>query len=163
MQRDILPRVVRLTLATSPAGLQLRLDGQPVTTPHAFDSVVGVVRTIDAADQSVGGIGYAFSAWSDGGARGRSIGTPPVATTYTAQFVTVAATGPPATPTGVAMLANGRSVQVSWNRAAGAIGYRLEAGTGPGLANLFNGDVGDVDRVQARGAARSPTSSGCGR
>ena len=43
-QRDILPRKVRLTLATSPAGLQLNLDGQPVTTPLSFDSVVGIAR-----------------------------------------------------------------------------------------------------------------------
>ena len=77
-----------------------------------------------------------------------SISTPPVATTYTARFIAVAAAGLPATPTGLAMIANGRSLQVSWNRAAGAMGYRLEAGTGPGLANLFNGDVGDVDRLQ---------------
>src|ERR1044071_2326600 len=31
--RDVLPRKVQLTLATSPAALQLRLDGQPVATP----------------------------------------------------------------------------------------------------------------------------------
>ena len=33
VQRDVLPRMVALTLATSPPGLQLRLDGQPVATP----------------------------------------------------------------------------------------------------------------------------------
>ena len=33
VQRDILPRKVSLTLATNPAGLQLRLDGQPIATP----------------------------------------------------------------------------------------------------------------------------------
>ena len=148
VQRDVFPRVVRMTLATSPAGLQLRLDGQPVAAPYAFDSVVGVARAIDAADQAAAGTSYAFGAWSDGGARGRTISTPPVATTYTARFIAVAAAGLPATPTGLAMIANGRSLQVSWNRAAGAMGYRLEAGTGPGLANLFNGDVGDVDRLQ---------------
>jgi glucose/arabinose dehydrogenase len=148
VQRDVAPRVVRLTLATSPAGLQLRLDGQPVATPHAFDSVVGVVRAIDALDQQVGSVGYAFHSWSDGGARGRAINTPPVASTYTARFSTVAATGPPSTPTGFAMIANGLAVRVSWNRAPGATGYRLEAGTATGLVNLFNGDVGDLDRLE---------------
>jgi len=34
--RDVLPRVVRLTVATSPASLQLKLDGQPVATPFSF-------------------------------------------------------------------------------------------------------------------------------
>jgi hypothetical protein len=148
VQRDIVPRVVRLTLASSPAALSLRLDGQPVTAPHSFDSVVGVVRTIEAPDQSAGGASYAFASWSDAGARGRAIATPPVATTYTARFRTIAAPGLPATPTGFAMSANGQSLQVTWNRAPGAMAYRLEAGTATGLANLFNGDVGDIDRIQ---------------
>ena len=148
MQRDVFPARRPADADDEPGRPAARLDGQPVPTPYAFDSVVGVVRAIDAADQAAAGTSYAFGAWSDGGARGRTISTPPVATTYTARFVTVAAAGLPATPTGLAMIANGRSLQVSWNRAAGAMGYRLEAGTGPGLANLFNGDVGDVDRLQ---------------
>ena len=56
-----------------PAGLQLRLDGQPVTSPHNFDSVVGIVRTIEAPDQSAGGASYTFTSWSDAGARGRAM------------------------------------------------------------------------------------------
>ncbi len=147
-QRDIVPQVVRLTLASSPTGLSLRLDGQPVAAPYSFDSVVGVVRTIEAPDQSAGGVGYAFVAWSDGGARGRAVATPPVPTTFTARFRTVAAATLPSPPTGFAMIANGQSLQVTWNRAPGAMSYRLEAGTASGLANLFNGDVGDVDRIQ---------------
>jgi glucose/arabinose dehydrogenase len=149
VQRDIQPRVVRVTLAASPTGLGLRLDGQPVTAPLAFDSVVGVVRTIDAPGQTVGTVGYAFAEWSDGGAQGRTIVTPPVATTYTARFRTMSATTPPGPPTGFAIAANGGSLQVSWNRAPGATSYRLEAGTASGLSNLFSGDVGDVDRLQA--------------
>ena len=39
--RDIYPRTVQVTLATNPAGLQLRLDGQPISTPLSFQSVVG--------------------------------------------------------------------------------------------------------------------------
>ena len=37
VQRDVLPRKVTLTLATAPAGLQLKLDGQPVATPTSFE------------------------------------------------------------------------------------------------------------------------------
>jgi glucose/arabinose dehydrogenase len=148
VQRDIFPQVVRLTLASSPPGLSLRLDGQPVVAPHSFDSVVGVVRTIEAPDQSAGGATYAFAAWSDTGARSRAITTPPVPTTFTARFGLTAAAGLPATPTGFAMHANGQSVDVTWNRAVGATSYRLEAGSASGLADLFDGDVGDVDRIQ---------------
>lgn len=87
--RDIVPRVSRLTLATSPAGRQLKLDGQPVATPFAFDSVVGIVRTIDATSpQSSGSSTYSFRSWSDGGAQSHTISTPATATTYTATYNT---------------------------------------------------------------------------
>jgi glucose/arabinose dehydrogenase len=86
-QRDILPRKVRLTLATNPAGLQLRLDGQPVTTPHSFDSVVGIVRNLDApTPQAPGGTTYNFASWSDGGTVNHDVATPATDTTYTATY-----------------------------------------------------------------------------
>ncbi len=86
-QRDILPRKVRVTLATNPAGLQAKLDGQPVTTPFAFDGVVGVVRAIEApSPQTSGSTAYTFASWSDGGARSHTLSTPTANTTYTATF-----------------------------------------------------------------------------
>ena len=86
-QRDVLPRKSRLTLATNPAGLQLRLDAQPVTTPLAFDSVVGIVRALEApATQVLGSTTYEFVSWSDGGARAHNISTPAANTTYTATY-----------------------------------------------------------------------------
>jgi glucose/arabinose dehydrogenase len=86
-QRDVLPRKVRLTLGTSPAALQLRLDGQPVATPHSFDSVVGIVRSLQApTPQSSGGSTYEFASWSDGGASTHNISTPAANTTYTATY-----------------------------------------------------------------------------
>ena len=148
VQRDVFPRTVRLTLAASPAALQLRLDGQPVSSPTAFDSVVGMQRTIEAPAQSVGGVGYAFTAWSDGGAASRAILTPAVATTYTASFTAVSVTGVPTAPGGLTSVVNGATVRLSWNRAVGAQGYRLEAGTASGLANLVNADMGDVTSFQ---------------
>ena len=93
-QRDILPRVVRLTLATNPAGLQVRLDGQPFATPLSFDSVVGIVRNVEAATpQSSGGTAYQFVSWSDGGAAVHNISTPAANTTYTAAFRAGSGTG----------------------------------------------------------------------
>ena len=56
VQRDIFPRKVSLTLATSPAGLQLRLDGQPVATPLTFDAVVGIDRSLEAPTPA--GVGW---------------------------------------------------------------------------------------------------------
>jgi hypothetical protein len=85
--RDVLPRKVRLTLATSPGGLQVQRDGQPVTTPLSFDSVVGIVRTLEAPTPQVGGgTVYAYVSWSDGGPARHSVSTPATNTTYTAAY-----------------------------------------------------------------------------
>ena len=86
-ERDIRPRIVRLTLATNPTGLQLRLDGQPVTAPHSFDSVVGIIRNLDAVTpQTSGTTTYQFVSWSDGGAVAHNVSTPAVATSYSATY-----------------------------------------------------------------------------
>ena len=85
--RDVTPRVVNLTLATNPAGLQVRLDGQPMATPLTFGSVVGIIRALDAPlTQTTGGTTYEFVSWSDGGAASHNISTPSAATTYTATY-----------------------------------------------------------------------------
>ena len=85
--RDVLPRKVRLTLATSPAALQVQLDGQPAATPVSFDAVVGIMRTLEApTPQAVGGTTYTFVSWSDGGAARHAISTPTTSTTYTASY-----------------------------------------------------------------------------
>jgi glucose/arabinose dehydrogenase len=85
--RDVQPRKVNLTIATNPAGLQLRLDAQPVSTPRTFGSVVGVVRGLEApATQLSGGRTYQFVSWSDGGAARHNISTPATNTTYTATY-----------------------------------------------------------------------------
>jgi glucose/arabinose dehydrogenase len=86
-ERDILPRKVQLTLATNPAGLQLRLDGQPVATPLTFHSVVGIARSLQApTPQTSGPSTYEFVSWSDGGAASHTISTPATNTTYAATY-----------------------------------------------------------------------------
>ncbi len=85
--RDVLPRTVQLTLATSPAGLSLRLDDQPRATPLTVTGVVGVERVLEAPlTQTAGGRTYEFVSWSDGGARVHTVSTPTTSTTYTATY-----------------------------------------------------------------------------
>lgn len=85
--RDLLPRTVSVTLASNPNGLQLTLDGQPVTTPHTFTGVVGIIRSIGATTpQALNGQSWSFLSWSDGGGVTHEISTPPAPTTYTATF-----------------------------------------------------------------------------
>lgn len=86
--RDVKPRKATVTLDTNPTGLQLKLDGQPVTTPHSFVGVVGLQRKLEAVSpQSAAGGTWVFASWSDGGARIHTIRTPGTNTTYTARFV----------------------------------------------------------------------------
>jgi glucose/arabinose dehydrogenase len=85
---DVAPNVSTLTVTTTPAGLQVTVDGQPFATPRTFGSVVGFQRPIGApAAQPSGGTNYNFSAWSDGGAATHTISTPLANTTYTASYV----------------------------------------------------------------------------
>jgi glucose/arabinose dehydrogenase len=86
-QRDVRPRTVSITLATNPAGLQLRLDGQPVSTPVTFTGVMGITRNLAApATQTSGATSYQFVSWSDGGAASHDISSPASNTTYTATY-----------------------------------------------------------------------------
>ena len=92
--RDVLPRKATITLATSPGGLQVTLDGQPQTAPHSLASVVGMKRTIGApSPQTLGDSTYDVVGWSDGGAATHEIVTPPTDTTYTATFRARSGTG----------------------------------------------------------------------
>jgi len=87
VRRDIQPRKSTITLATNPTGLQLKLDGQPVSTPYRFVGVVGMQRKLEAVSpQAADGRTWAFTSWSDGGARSHTIRTPAADTTYTARF-----------------------------------------------------------------------------
>jgi hypothetical protein len=86
--RDVRPRVVQMTLYSTPGGLSLTLDGQPVTTPYNFTGVVGIQRTIGApSPQTRGRRTYDFASWSDGGAQTHTFATPAANTTYTARYV----------------------------------------------------------------------------
>jgi glucose/arabinose dehydrogenase len=88
VSRDVLPRKRLITLDTNPTGLQLKLDGRTVTTPHSFVGVVGIRRTLEAPSPQVAlGGTWVFGSWSDGGARTHTIRTPSTKTTYTARFV----------------------------------------------------------------------------
>jgi glucose/arabinose dehydrogenase len=170
-QRDVQPRKVRLTLATVPTGLSLRLNGQPVATPHSFDSVVGILHTLEAGSpQARGGTTYELVSWSDGGPPRHDISTPGANRTYTASYRTRGGSPPVPPPTpppspppsppppagpGLTLTAypNGLSVHLTWSVVGGATSYRLEAGTGTSMADVFSGDVGNVTQLDTQARA----------
>lgn len=99
---DVYPELATFSLETDPTGLQLTLDGQPLTAPHSVTGVVNLTRRLGApAVQTLGGITHQFAGWSDSGARQHAISVPPGQTTYTAFFtaVTTSTTGPTTTTT----------------------------------------------------------------
>ncbi|WP_129645353.1 PQQ-dependent sugar dehydrogenase [Peristeroidobacter agariperforans] len=82
---DILPRTSVVTLTSNIPNAQLTLEGVPVTAPHTFTGVEGIIRTIGAISPQVSaGVTYQFASWSDGGAQTHEITTPTDDTTYTA-------------------------------------------------------------------------------
>ena len=84
---DVLPNTATISLVTVPAGLQVTLDGQPVTTPASIVSVVGIVRALGVVSpQTVGGTAHYFQSWSDGGAATHTIATPGAGGTYVATY-----------------------------------------------------------------------------
>ncbi len=77
-----------ITITSSPTGAgYVLVDGSPITTPANFKWTIGAVHSIQAV-QTVGTSGerYAFSSWSDGGARIHSYTVTALTATVIADF-----------------------------------------------------------------------------
>jgi glucose/arabinose dehydrogenase/PKD repeat protein len=80
------PKTVNLTLATSPSGLEVVLNGGTATAPFTSTVIVGSSNTVSAATpQTLNGT-WQFASWSDGGAQTHAITAPATDATYTATF-----------------------------------------------------------------------------
>lgn len=85
--RDLMPVTGSFRVVTTPAGLQVLLDGQPRPTPLEVEGVVGIRRTLaPAGPQSVGGVVYTFGSWSTGKPATHVIETPETPIEYVANF-----------------------------------------------------------------------------
>ena len=81
----------QITITTSPANLQVSVDGGPFTAAPLVETWnQGSSHTIATETPQSGGTGvqYAWSSWNDGMAISHSITVPGTATTYTASFST---------------------------------------------------------------------------
>ena len=90
----IQPQKVNVTFNTVPAGLTLYVDGIAKVTPFVYDDLVGFNHTVEARDQSSGGVSYTFASWSDGGAQSHSIVVPTTNQSYVATFQATAGPAP---------------------------------------------------------------------
>lgn len=88
---DVQPRTATISLTSTPAGVQLTLDGQPQTTPFSVVGVVGMERDLGApTPQVIGPDSLEWVSWSDGGANQHTIVTPTANSGYTATYQAVA-------------------------------------------------------------------------
>jgi glucose/arabinose dehydrogenase len=85
---NIFPRKSDVSVATSPAGLGLVVDGIPVSTPRTFTGVEGFERELFAPSTAIAPDGTVlhFAGWSDGKRIRHLITTPAADTTYTATY-----------------------------------------------------------------------------
>ena len=91
----IYPQKVNLTFDTVPSGLTLYLDGIARTTPFILDTLVGFTHTIDARNQTSGGVTYTFGSWSDGGAQLHTIVVPVSPQSYSATYTSSSGSATP--------------------------------------------------------------------
>lgn len=91
---DVYPLLAKMTFKSIPSGLQITLDGQPVTTPHTVEGVSGIIRDIGASTSvDAGGFQLEFLSWSMGGDAEQSIVTPNVDLDYTVTYSPVLGLG----------------------------------------------------------------------
>jgi hypothetical protein len=110
--QDVQPQTSQLTLATVPAGLQLSLDEQPLTTTTSIVAVVGMSRLMAApSPQNYGGNNYQFVVWSDGGAATHSFLVPATNSVFTASYL----------QPNLAISSSGSNLLISWPDWAGAM------------------------------------------
>jgi glucose/arabinose dehydrogenase/plastocyanin len=84
---DVQPDLRRLTVASSPTGLQVAADGLAGAAPVSGDAIINVTRALSTTGpQTMGGTTYFFQSWSDGGAKAHNVLMPAADTTYTARF-----------------------------------------------------------------------------
>ncbi len=84
---ELFPVTSHLSLQTQPAGLQIRLNDIPFTTPYSTPALSGMVRPMEApSPQVLNGVTYIFDHWAHGGNRVQNITITDNDTTYTAVF-----------------------------------------------------------------------------
>jgi hypothetical protein len=87
---DVYPEKSVITFVTEPPGLQITIDGQPVSTPIEITSVEGVLRTIGViTPQLINNASHEFESWSNGGTLTQAVVTPTQDVLLTANFSTI--------------------------------------------------------------------------
>jgi hypothetical protein len=135
---------VSITVATSPTGRGITVDGTGYTAPQTFDWIPGSSHSLAVSSPQAGtsGTRYPFANWSDGGLQSHSITTPATPATYTASFGTEyqltlnAGTGGSIIPASGNWYAAGSTpslISTASNSGYVFDGWNLDSGSGPVL------------------------------
>jgi hypothetical protein len=85
------PPPVPVTIASSPPGFKVKVDGRIITTPVTQNWVPGTQHALDANSPHLdNGNVYRFSSWSDGGSAAHTVPGPAGPTTYTVTYTAAA-------------------------------------------------------------------------
>jgi len=79
-------QTVRVTIASSPTGRTMLVDGANVVTPVVRDWIPGSAHTVSAVENMVSNGRYVFAKWSDGGVAEHVFHTPATASMLTATY-----------------------------------------------------------------------------
>ena len=83
------PQTVVLSFQTAPTGLSLAVNQASSATPFARTVIVGSANSVTATSpQTLNGLSYGFSSWSDGLGQSHTIVAPATNTTYAATYAT---------------------------------------------------------------------------
>ena len=92
---QVKPRMANLSLASSPSGLQLSIDGAAQAAPFTRQTLSGFKHTLGApSPQQLSTKKYAFDRWSNAGAATHTVTVPDAGLSLTASFAQAAASGP---------------------------------------------------------------------
>jgi glucose/arabinose dehydrogenase len=81
------PQTVVLSFQTSPSGLSLAVNQASTATPFTRTVIIGSANSVTATSpQTLNGLSYGYSSWSDGLAQSHTIVAPTTNTTYTATY-----------------------------------------------------------------------------
>ena len=79
--------LVNIGFETQPQGLKIVVDGQQLAAPVTLQVEAGTSIAVEARDQNLGGNGWQFASWSDGGTAAHTVVAQSPGPTLTATFV----------------------------------------------------------------------------
>ena len=92
---NVQPQTVSLQFASNPPGLTLTINGVSGTTPFSRTVIAGSTNSVSApSPQTLGGQGYQFASWSNGGTQVQTLVAPASNATFTATYQLVASPSP---------------------------------------------------------------------